>query len=197
MWSILLAFLVLAQAQQNYSKPADDYLMGRPDSPVKIELFTDFQCPACRAFYLDTVTKLLSEYSAGNKVALIFRDFPLPMHPAARNAAKYAIAARSVGHDQWLKAIEYLYECQAEWSYDGRIEAVLARVLSDGDMDKLRTGFNDPAVEKAVEHTVSLGNSRSVNQTPTFFVTMGGKEQRVTSTLDYSVLKSFIDPYLK
>ena len=197
MHRIVLAFLLFAHAPQDGAKPADDYLMGRPESPVRIELFSDFQCPACRSFYLDTVTKLLEEYSAGNKVAFVFRDFPLPMHPLARNAAKYAIAARSIGHDQWLKVVDYLYECQAEWGYDGKIEAVLARILSDVDMEKLRKGVNGPAVEKAVEASVSLGNGRGVNQTPTFFVTMGGKEQRVTSTLAFPVLKSFIDPYLK
>jgi hypothetical protein len=36
-----------------------------------------------------------------------------------------------------------------------------------------------------------------VNSTPTFFVTMGGKEQRVVSGLTFPLLKAFIDPYLK
>ncbi len=193
---IALAMLLFAQAPEK-AAPADDYLMGRPDSPVKIELFSDFQCPACRAFYLDTVTHLIADYSAGNKVAFIFRDFPLVMHPVARNAARYALAAKTIGHEQWLKSIEYLYECQAEWSYDGKIEAVLARVLSASELDKLRKEVADPAIEKSIERTVALGNSRSVNSTPTFFVTMGGKEQKVTNTLAYPVLKSFIDPYLK
>jgi len=36
-----------------------------------------------------------------------------------------------------------------------------------------------------------------VNSTPTFFITMGGKEQQVTGGLPFPILKSSIDPYLK
>jgi protein-disulfide isomerase len=195
-WMVLALFF-FTQAPEKNSIPAEDYLMGGAASPVKIELFSDFQCPACRTFYLDTVTRLLSEYSAGNKVALIFRDFPLAQHPIARNAARYALAAKTVGHEPWLKVIEYLYECQAEWSYDGKVEAVLSRILPERDMGQLKKAVADPAIEQTIERTIALGNSRSVDQTPTSFFTMGGKEQRVTNALAFPVLKSFIDPYLK
>jgi protein-disulfide isomerase len=114
-----------------------------------------------------------------------------------RVAARYALAARSLGHDQWLKVIEYLYTCQAEWSYDGKFEPVLSRILSAREMEKLREELKNPAIEQTIERTVALGNSKSVNSTPTYFVTMGGKEQRVANPLPLPVLKEFIEPYLK
>lgn len=196
---LMLALLIVGQvpAKTTQVNSADDTLMGGPDSPVKLELFSDFQCPACRAFYLDTVTRLITEYSAGNKVWLVFRDFPLTMHPVAREAARYALASRVLGHDQWLKVIEYLYTFQGEWSYDGKIEAVISRILSAQDMAKLKEALKNPAIEQTIERSVSLGNSKNVNQTPTLFVTLGGKEQRVINGLPFPVLRGFIDPYLK
>ncbi len=196
---LMLALLIFAQAPDQAAQTAltDDILMGSPDSPVKIELFSDFQCPACRTFYLDTVTRLLSEYSAGKKVCVIFRDYPLAMHPAARVAAQYALAAKSIGHDRWLKVVEYLYTCQAEWSYDGRIEPVLSRVLSAQEMDKVRAEVKNPAIEQAIDRSVALGNSKGVTSTPTWFATMGGKEQKVEKPMSFALLKAFIDPYLK
>ncbi len=196
---LVLALLLAGQAPGKGTQmlPPDDLLMGGPDSPVKIELFSDFQCPSCRAFYLDTVTRLISEYSAGKKVCFIFRDFPLTAHPISRVAARYALAARVLGHDQWLKVIEYLYTCQMEWSYDGKIEPVLSRILSAQEMEKLKAEYKNPALEQAIDSSVSLGNNREVNSTPTIFVTAGGKEQRVTSALPFPVLKGYIDPYLK
>ena len=68
---LFLALLMVGQAPAG-SKPAVDaenYLIGKADSPVRIEVFSDFQCPSCRAFYLNTVTKLITEYAAGRKVA--------------------------------------------------------------------------------------------------------------------------------
>jgi len=196
---LILAFLIMGQAPDKAAQTnlADDVLMGGPESPVRIELFSDFQCPACRTFYLDTVTRLLSEYSSGKKVCFVFRDFPLAMHPAARVAAHYSLAAKSLGHDQYLKVIEYLYTCQAEWSYNGKVEPVLSRILSAQQMDKLKEEAKNPAIEQALDRSVSLGNSRGVTSTPTFFATMGGKEQKVASPMQFEVLKAFIDPYLK
>ena len=196
---LMLVFLLVAQAPGSAAqmKIDDDFLMGGPDSPVRIELFSDFECPSCRIFYLDTVTRLLSEYASGNKVSFVFRDFPLSMHPVARVAARYAVAAKSLGHEQWLKVIEYLYTCQAEWSYDGKFEPVLSRILPEKEMAKLKEEVTNPAVEQAIDRSVALGNSKKVNQTPTFFVTMAGKEQRVEGGLSFPVLKSFIDPNIK
>ncbi len=196
---LILALLIMGQAPDKGAQTnlADDVLMGGPDSPVKIELFSDFQCPACRTFYLDTVTRLLSEYSGAKRVCIVFRDFPLEMHPVGRVAARYSVAAKSLGHDQWLKVIEYLYTCQAEWSYNGKIEPVLSRILSAQEMVKLREELKSPSIEQAIDRSVSLGNSRGVTSTPTFFATMGGKEQKVASPMQFEVLKAFIDPYLK
>lgn len=196
---LFFALLAVGQVAEKgaQGKPTDDFLMGGADSPVKIEMFSDFQCPSCRAFYLDTVTRLLSEYSGGKKVCFIFRDFPLVQHPVAREAARYALASRVLGHGPWLKVIEYLYTCQAEWSYDGKVEAVLARILSAQDMGKLKEELKNPAIDQTIEQTVAMGNGKSVSSTPTLFVTMGGKEQRVQNALPFEVLKGYIDPYLK
>ena len=64
-------------------------------------------------------------------------------------------------------------------------------------MAKLKEALKSPAVEQSIERSVALGNSRKVEQTPTLFVTLGGKEQRVTNALPFPVLKGYIDPYLK
>jgi protein-disulfide isomerase len=195
----MLAFVLAGQAPAGAAPIdyADGYLMGKPDSPVRLEVFSDLQCPSCRTFYLYTVTDLIKEYSAGNKVAVIFRDFPLQMHPVSRPATRYAVAAKLLGREQWTRVIEYLYTHQAEWSYDGKIEPVLSRILTPGEMQTIKTKMNDPAIEQSIDREVALGNEKKVSQTPTIFVTMGGKEQRLEGGLTFLVLKQFIDRSLK
>ena len=176
---------------------AGNYLMGKTDSPVRIELFSDFQCPSCRNFYLNTITNLMKEYSAGDKVAVIFRDFPLPGHPVARPATRYAVAAKSLGREPWIKVVEYLYTCQAEWSYDGKIDRVLSRILTAEEMETLRRKLSDPAIEQEIDRDVALGQDRKVQSTPTVFVTVGGKEQRFVGGLSFPIMKDFIDRSLR
>jgi protein-disulfide isomerase len=183
--------------QGTQADSAGNYLMGRTDSPVKIEIFSDLQCPGCRTFFLDTIVPLMDQYSSSNKVAVIFREFPLPAHPSAKAASVYSLASASLGKAQMIKVITYLYTCQAEWSYDGNIDRVIARILAPEEMAKVREKLKDPAIEQTIEREVALGTKRNIESTPTFFVTMQGKEQRVVGGLSLPLLNSFIAPNLK
>ena len=46
---------------------------GKAISPVKIEVFSDYQCPACREFYLSTMRQVLSDYADAGKVCVVYR----------------------------------------------------------------------------------------------------------------------------
>jgi len=62
----------------------DDYVWGEKGSPVKIIVYSDFQCPFC-ATYADTLKQAETEFT--NKIVVAFRHFPLPGHEEAMNAA--------------------------------------------------------------------------------------------------------------
>jgi protein-disulfide isomerase len=196
---IALFLLVVGQASPRavQTDDGDSYLMGRPDSPVRIEMFSDFQCPSCRTFYLNTVTNLVKEYSAGSKVAFVFREFPLTAHVVARSAARYAVAAKVLGREKWVNVIEHLYISQAEWSYDGKIEPVLARILSPEEVQSVTRRLNDPAVEQSIDRDIARGNSRKVDSTPTVFVRIGDKEESFAGGLPFVTLRDYIERRLR
>src|SRR5215469_1400250 len=53
---------------------------GSPTAPVTLEIYTDYECPACRELYMNTLPTINSEYVATGKVRIIHRDYPLPQH---------------------------------------------------------------------------------------------------------------------
>ena len=59
---------------------------GPADAPLILEVFSDYQCPQCAAFYRDEAEPLLAHYAG--KVKYIHRDFPLERHPYAKLAAR-------------------------------------------------------------------------------------------------------------
>jgi protein-disulfide isomerase len=67
------------------SLPPNDPATGSPDAKVTIHEWSDFQCPFCGRVE-PTVTQLLKDY--GDKVRLVWHDFPLPMHENAAGAAE-------------------------------------------------------------------------------------------------------------
>ena len=63
------------------TRPARNYKeSGSPDAPIACEIYSDYECPSCAAFYRDTMPLLVAEYVQTGKVKLLHRDFPLAQH---------------------------------------------------------------------------------------------------------------------
>ncbi|MFL5483627.1 MAG: DsbA family protein [Gemmatimonadaceae bacterium] len=77
---------------------ADAPSLGRPDAPVTIVEFSDYQCPFCQRFFATTLPTLAKDYIEAGKVRYVFRDYPLDqLHPRARKAAEAAHCAGEQG----------------------------------------------------------------------------------------------------
>jgi protein-disulfide isomerase len=187
-----LAVFAAVPAQTPQLTP-EQVVGGKLDAPVRIEVFSDFQCPACRGFYLDSIQKVLENYCSQDKVCVIYHEFPLKNHNLARLAARYSKAAQRLGRKQWLTVMGALYTSQAEWTWDGSVEAVISRTLSPQDFAELKKRLDDPSIDTAIDQEVALGEKREVTSTPTFFLSSGGKEERVVGGVPYVVLKGYID----
>src|SRR5437899_2610637 len=97
---------------------------GSKTAPITMEVFSDYQCPACRAFYQDSLRLVIENYVNSGKVYLVHRDFPLPVHAYSRQAARYANAAARIG--RFDKAEEALFAKQDSW------DKALHRIFSEG-----------------------------------------------------------------
>ncbi len=169
---------------------------GEPGAPIRIEVFSDYQCPACRQFYLETMQPVLDNYASTGKVCVVYREFPLSMHSHAREAALYGHAAQLLGMRHWRLVTDALYQSQPQWSADGQLEPVVAGVLSEEDMGRLRKWMEDPEVEAAISSDIALARQRSVTSTPTFFVTAQGKTEKVAGVVQYPTLQRYLDHLL-
>lgn len=76
----------------------DDPTLGNPEAPVTIVEFSDFQCPFCRKFYLDTLSEIKEKYVKTGKVKFVYRDFPLTsIHDMAQTYAEAGECADDQG----------------------------------------------------------------------------------------------------
>ena len=173
-------------------------LGGSANSPVRIEVFSDFQCPGCRDLYLGTMRQVLQEYSSKDKVCVIYHEFPLDsIHQHAREAARYAEAAARLGQEKLLSVMDSLFTDQAQWSQDGSLESSVSKALSHDDFQKVKKMLQDPSINSELEKEVQLGLKKEVKSTPTLFVHYLGKEQKAEGVVTYPVLKQFIDQVVK
>jgi len=195
-----LAFLagaLAAGAQTTADRPAELCVGGQPNAPVRIEVFSDFQCPACRAFFLETILPVIANYGRDNRVCLIYHDFPLNIHTHARAASRYAVAARQLGTDAWLRVCDALYSEQAAWADNGQIEPVVSRSVSADEMGRLKKLLESPSIERMIDQEAALATQRQIRSTPTFFIVANGREQRVVGGVSYPILRDYLDRLLK
>lgn len=140
----------------------DDPSRGDANAPVTVVVFTDFQCPVCAATH-PFVDETLKAY--GNRVRLVVRDFPLPMHNNARKAAEAAAAAAAQG--KFFEYINVLFKNQSALDTPS-----LKKYAADLGLDTARfnTALDTGQYAAEVEHDIDDGTQYGIEGTPTIFV---------------------------
>ena len=169
--------------------------LGTKTAPIKMEVFSDFQCPACRELYFQTVRPVIDNYVSSGKVYLIHRDMPLPMHPYSREAARYANAAARVRKME--KVVVALFDKQANWAADGNVDGVVATALTRAEMNQVRKLVRGGTLDAGIDKDAALGTQFRVTQTPTTIITHKGVTYPVVGVVSYTMLKTFLEQLLK
>jgi protein-disulfide isomerase len=167
---------------------------GSKSAPITMEVFSDYQCPSCKALFLTTNRQLMDNYVTTGKVYLIHRDFPLPMHAYSRVAARYARAAAEIGKIELVERA--LYENQEKWEQNGDVDGIVAAVLSAADMAKVRALIKGGTLDPLIDKDMQLGQMYRVNQTPTTVFHSKGQTYPYSGAMGYDTLRQFLDQLL-
>ena len=165
---------------------------GSKSAPVTMEIFSDFQCPACKQLFTTTTQRVTENYVNTGKVYLVHRDFPLPMHAYSRVAASYARAAAHIGKGDVVE--QALFQNQEKWENNGDVKGVVATVLSPAEVKKVQALVDSKSLEPLIDKDKQIGQGYVVNQTPTSIIhARNGQSFPVVGFVSYDVLKSFLD----
>jgi len=140
---------------------------GRPErggakAAVTIVEFSDYQCPFCKRGE-DSAQKVFETY--GDKVRIVFRDYPLPFHDRARPAAEAANCANAQG--KFWEYNKKLFANQGALSDDN-----LKTYAKDLGLDtaKFDECYAKKSFSAAIDKDLADGVAAGVNGTPAFFI---------------------------
>ncbi len=167
---------------------------GSKNAPVTMEVFSDFQCPACKTLFTTTNRRLMDDYVSSGKVYLIHRDFPLAMHAHSRVAARYARAAAQLGKVEPVE--QALFQNQEKWEQSGDVDGTVADVLSPTEMAKVRALVKGGTLDSMIDKDYALGQTYRVTQTPTTVFHCKGQTYPYSGVMTYDILKQFLDQLL-
>jgi len=143
------------------------HIRGNPQAPVTLEEFGDFQCPPCGniAVFID---ELVNEY--GPRLRIVFRNFPLPNHKHAREAAFAAEAAGLQG--RFWEMHDVLYREQAVWSKADNVAELFdsyARMIGL-NLNQFKKEMDAEKTKARVDSDHERGDSLGAQSTPTVFI---------------------------
>jgi protein-disulfide isomerase len=149
---LLRTDLVTPTAQTLGPKNASHYLVE----------FSDFQCPACKAFSI-TVDELAIKYT--NKLLIVYRNYPLPQHPESRIAAAVAAAAGEQGKFWEMSKLLFAHQdILSDSEY-----ATLAGQLKL-DWNKMSEEVKNGKFTNLINYDVAYGDKIGIQATPTFYL---------------------------
>ncbi len=143
------------------------------DSKVILIEYGDFQCGSCGA--MSSKVKALAE-KYGDKISIIFRNFPIEGHTNALSAAAAVEAAGLQG--KYWEMHSLMFDNQNEWSPASateRTDFYKKYAKSIGlDENKLVEDMKSPKISRKITFDKNLGKQAKITGTPTFI--LNGKE---------------------
>ncbi|PYP70936.1 MAG: disulfide bond formation protein DsbA [Gemmatimonadetes bacterium] len=135
----------------------------------------DFQCPACRQFFVTTLPIIEQDYIRTGKVRWVFVNFPLTqLHPNAAAAAVLAMCAARLG--RFWPVHDLLYRHQPDWAQladPARYFRTLGADSAGLRADSLAACLTSPATAAAIEQDAAEARRAGANATPSFYIEGG------------------------
>ena len=142
----------------------DAPVTGGKDAKVTIVEFSDFQCPFC-AKGADILKELKKKY--GNKIKVAFKNFPLPFHNHAEQAAVAGLCANEQGSDYFWKMHDLMFANQDALDTEG-LKATAKKVGLKADQFEKCLAENKYLAQ--ARNDMEEGRKIKVKSTPTFFI---------------------------
>lgn len=134
---------------------------GAENAPVTLVLFSDFECPWCGKLE-PTLAELLAKNP--DKLRIVFKHLPLPMHQQAEPAALAAIAAQKQG--KFWEMHDALFQT-TNWT-PTVIDEIAQRVGLN--MEQYKADVNGPEVQAQLAKDKTDAQAADISATPSMFV---------------------------
>jgi protein-disulfide isomerase len=135
---------------------------GPATAPVTIVEFSDFQCPFCGQL-TPTLEQVKAKY--GDKIRIVFRQYPLPFHQNAQKAAEAALCANEQG--KFWEFHDYMFKNQNALGVD-QLKAKAAELGLNAD--SFGKCVDSGKTATAIQTDIKEGSAAGVSGTPALFI---------------------------
>lgn len=143
---------------------------GPSSAPVTLVVFSDFQCPYCRRFadYVDAISP-----DPKNSVRIVYKYFPLTIHPWAEDAARLASCVAAQDEGAFWTVHDFVFQQQQVLNRENlhdRVRDLLAAHQPNIDVTRVDQCIGAGSTVNTIKRDEALGKSLNVHGTPTAFI---------------------------
>jgi protein-disulfide isomerase len=170
---------------------AKGYALGRPNAPVQIIEFADFECPACGTYAVVTEPDVRKRIIDSGYAQVTYYDFPLPQHKNTWVASEAAACASDQG--KFWEMHDRLFQGQGDWN--GETTSDPAKVMKSYakdiglDIDRWQQCVDQRSHQRDIQANKAEGERHHVIETPTFVI---GNRQ-VPGAISYDEMRAYVD----
>ena len=167
------------------------YLLGKPDAPVQVIEFADFECPACAQFATLSEPDVKKRLIDTGIISYRFYDYPLAMHRNTWQASNAAACADEQG--KFWDMHDMLFNQQDRWNGQatarpkGQFEEYAKAIGLD--VGKWETCYDSQKYQPRIKANEQFAIKRGASQTPTFVI----GNQMVGGAISYDRFKALVD----
>jgi protein-disulfide isomerase len=170
----------------------DGTTMGKADAPVSIEIYVDFQCPACKLFVTAQLHRLIDEFVVPGTVRIESRDIAFLGRGTPDESLELAAGtACAAEQDRYWQFHDFVFWNQRRENKGDHDAAFIASVADASGLDRATwdTCFARDDVRTAIKSQTQAAIGKGVSSTPTLVV--NGQAQ-TPGVPDYDKLAALI-----
>ena len=167
-------------------------LQGDPDAGITLVEFGDYQCPKCKAWFVDTKPLIYEEYIQTGIVNLVFVDIAF-IGDDSRNAAQASYCAEDQG--MYWEYHDMLYTSQSGPNSGWASVENLKLFASDLGLDTelFAECLDSNKYQERVDANTSASYANGVTSTPSFLIISSDGQEFVAGAQPYSTFESIFD----
>lgn len=176
----------------------DRPVRGNPNAKVTLVNFDDLQCPFCSRMHTTLMQEILPQY--GDRIKIVYKDFPLSMHPWAQHSANDANCLAAENGKAYWEYADYVHANQRTIGSGQDLQksqAELDRVALDlgkkngADMGRLQACVKSQS-DSILKASMAEGEALGLNATPTMFI----NGQKLEGAVDAEDVKAILNQQL-
>lgn len=173
-----------------------DHILGNKNAKTILVEYSDFECPFCKRFHA-TMQEVMKEY--GDKVAWVYRQYPLGFHANAQKESEASeCAADQGGNNAFWKYTNAIYDRTTSNGTGFTLDALVPLASELGlNGDTFKQCLDSGKFAQKVKDDMAGGAKAGIQGTPgTIIIGANGKREFIGGALPIDQVKPLIDSVL-